>query len=402
MQIKQKTLLQFSNVSLRYGEKPILNGISSSITTADKTGLVGINGSGKTSLLKVLTGQLQPNSGSIQSDARVEYLPQLDLEMYKIDKPLNKYLKDQYEQWWDVLTKHKEIFGTSIDENQSLTTLSGGELVKVHISLLLAKNPDLVLLDEPTNHLDLSSLKELEKVLKNINIPYIIVSHNINFLNQTVNSIWELEKGKLKIYGGNYDFYKGEKKEALEAKKRQYTAKKKEIKKLENSLEKEHKRAQRSRRTGRKLAKFGGTDGFAQTFFKDRSEKSAGTNSDNFREKKEKLKNEMQKYKVQRRKNAFLDFNTKTKDGLVIQINKGSLSINKSLNLIQEINIRLYHRDRIAILGNNGSGKTTFVKQLAYKKNTLLKGDVKYGKQYKTLYVDQKYDVVEPGLTVIE
>jgi ATPase subunit of ABC transporter with duplicated ATPase domains len=402
MQFKQKPLLQFNNISLRYGEKVILNGISGSITTTDTIGLLGINGSGKTSLLKVLTNHLKPNSGSIHSNARIEYLPQLDLEMYKMDKPLYKYLKEKYEEWWDVLTKYKEMFGTSLNENQSVATLSGGELVKIHLSLVLAPNPDLVFLDEPTNHLDLNSLKELEKILRNINISYIIVSHNTNFLNQTVDIIWELERGKLKNYGGNYDFYKHQKKQALKAKQRKYTAKKKEIKKLENARKKEQKRAQRSQRTGRKLAKFGGTDGFAQTFFKDRSEKSAGTNSSNLQEKKEKLKDEMQKYKVQKRKKAFIDFNTETKNGLVIQINKGSLSIEKSLNLINKISFSLYHGDRVAILGNNGSGKTTFVKQLAYQQNLLLKGEVKYGKKYKTLYVDQKYDVVNPELTVIE
>jgi ATPase subunit of ABC transporter with duplicated ATPase domains len=404
MQSKPTPLLQFSNISLKYDDQVILDDISGSITARDRIGLIGINGSGKSSLLQILTEKIEANSGAIQSKAQVKYLPQLDLEIYRKDIPLYKYLQKQTEYWWDVLTKHQEIFGTTLNENQSLNTLSGGELVKVHLSLSLCSNPDLLLLDEPTNHLDLSSLKQLQKVLRAIDIPYIVVSHNINFLNEAIDTIWELDNGNLEIYGGNYDFYREQKEQRIEARKRKYIVKKKEMRKLEDSIEKEQKRAQRSHRTGRKLAKFGGTDGFARTYFKDKSEKSAGTNSDNLNEKKAEITDEMKKYKVKVRKAPYLDFSTSPKTGLIIQIQKGELAINNSHILLKDINFKLYHGDRIAILGDNGCGKTTFVKQLSYEVNKnecILKGKIKYGQKYKTLYVDQQYDVVTPQESLI-
>jgi ATPase subunit of ABC transporter with duplicated ATPase domains len=402
MRTKQKTLLQFNNLSLSYGDNVILNGISGSIKVNDRIGLIGINGSGKSSLLKILTEQIKPDSGTIQSKARIEYSPQLNLEMYRTDEPLYKYLQKRDEQWWNVLIKHEEIFGISLNENQPLNTLSGGELIKVNLSLVLAQDPDIVLLDEPTNHLDLKSLEELNKVLNNLEIPYIIVSHNTDFVNKTVNTIWELKDGKLKIYGGNYEFYKEQKSHELEAKKRKYKAKKKEIQKLEKSLENEQRRAQRSYRTGRKFAKFGGTDGFAQTYLTDKAEKSAATNRSNLLSKKAEARKEMEGYKADKRKPVYLDFYTKPKNGLIIRIKNGKLSVNNSTTLLEELNFTIHHGDRIAILGDNGSGKTSLVKEFNYKGQKFLTGNIGYGEEYKTLYVDQQYDVVQPNLTVIE
>lgn len=402
MQIKQETLLQFHNISLKYENRDILNSVSGSILYQDRIGLIGINGSGKSSLLKILAGKIQGSVGSVQSNVRVEYLPQLDLEVYRTDIALYKYLEKETFQWWDVLSTYEELFHDSINEFQSLVTLSGGELAKIHLSLVIAQNPDLILLDEPTNHLDLESLKELEKILLSLKIPYILVSHNIDFLDKTVNKIWELENSEIKIFSGNYDFYKEQKKQILEAKKRMFTTKKKQISKLDQSLDREQKRAQRSKRTGRKFAKFGGTDKFAQTYFKDRSEKSAGGNEYSLNKKKAKLMKELDQYNIDESKKAYVNFYTKSKNGLILRIKNGSLSIGNSKALLNSITFKLYHGDRIALLGNNGSGKTIFAKQLEYKKKSLLKGEIKYGDEYKILYIDQKYDIIHHEITVIE
>lgn len=404
MNIQNKTFLQFSNLSLSYGDKFLFDSVSGSIVACDRIGLVGINGSGKSSLLKILAGLIEPSSGSVNKAGTIEYVAQIDLGLYRKEIPLYKHIEISFDEWWLVLSEYERLFGKALEENRIINTLSGGELVKLNISIALVKKPDILLLDEPTNHLDLKSLKELENLLKNINIPFVVVSHNVNFLNKVVKTIWEIDNQKILVYGGNYDFYAEQKKLSQEAKLRQYEEKRKEIKKLERVKLQEQKRAQRSQKVGKDISRKHdrSTDRFATGFFKNASEKSGARKKTMLENKENEITEKMDQLKIVQRKNIFLELHNVQKSGLIISISNGKLKLPDGTTLINEINLGIYHKDRFTIFGDNGSGKTTLVKQLVYNHHPMLSGDIKYGSEYKALYVDQKYDLVKVEQTITE
>lgn len=403
MSIKNKTLTQFSNIFLSYGDNVVMNKISGSVTSQDRIGLVGINGSGKSSLLKIIAGIIKPNSGTVSQDCSVEYVPQLDMDLYKKRTPLYKHIEKIYPDWWQVLLKYEHLFGDKLQENRKISTLSGGELVKLNLVIALNKNPDLLLLDEPTNHLDLSSLKKLEKALIDSGKAFIIVSHNVDFLNKVVSTIWELDKGSLYVYGGNYDFYKEEKERKLAAEEQKYFDTVKQYKKEQRSLQTEQKRAAVSNKVSEKK----NLPPIVAGNWKRWAEMTASQNRKKIEERIQKKRDELEKKKPVHRKNVYLDLQSQLRKGLIVTIEKGTLSISKEIILIQNIDLEIHHGDRIAILGDNGTGKTTLVKQLEFQKTTdtctvELTGDIKYGSEYKTLYVDQKYDLVDPNLSIVQ
>lgn len=392
MNSKNTTLLQFNNLSLTFADKLILENISASIVASEKIGLIGRNGSGKTSLLKCLSGFINSYSGNIHKNCKIEYVPQLDLELYRKKIPLYNYLEDMHENWWEVLHIYERIFGTVIAEDIILSKLSGGELSRLNISISIAKSPDLILLDEPTNHLDLRSLKQLELFLKESNLTFVLVSHNINFLNNVINEIWQIENGKLNMYGGNYNFYKEQK--LIQAKNinKDIKAIEKQITRIQDTSLKKYSQA---RSTDKKftsrdpyIKKLAGKKARTAKVLKNRSDKKI---------------DELEKQKAQLlKKHIILDLNSIDRSGLIVSISNGSLKLPNKTELIRNISLNINHGDRIAIMGNNGVGKTSFVKELEYNNRHVLEGDIRYGSQYKTLFVDQKYDLVNPKLTIID
>jgi len=397
-----KTLVEFKNLIQQYGTQTILNEATGAVLQSDKIGLVGPNGSGKTTLLKLLAGLISPTSGYVQRNATVAYLPQLDLEIYQQDGKVCEYLEKTHQEWWEVLQLYERHFDKKFDEERQLKTLSGGELIKLQIAALLVREPELLLLDEPTNHLDLNSLKELQKILNNEKISFIVVSHNVDFLNKVVSTIWELKDGRLQVYSGNYDQYKDEKNVRIQAKERKYEEKRRALVKLQKAKVKEMKRAQRSVRTGRLAAKTGSMGKAMRDYFQNKSEKRAGQHKDRLEMRESNLQQEMQGYKIPKRRGAYFELTSNKRAGLILSIEEGALKLPNKQKLISGINLQLYHGDRIAVQGDNGTGKTTLIKQLAFEANKLIEGKIAYGAEYKTLYVDQKYDVIDPKLSLVE
>ncbi len=202
--------ITFDNVSFKYIEKPILDKASFSITDSDKIGVVGVNGTGKTTLLKLILGVEKPNSGDIiiSGGMRINYLeqdPKFDETKSLIDIVMEKSTKEfpilEYEAN-SILTKLGFL-------DTSITTkgFSGGQRKRLALAKTLVTPADMIILDEPTNHLDRLSREALEDALMEYEGTMLIVSHDRYFINKLADKIYKLDKNGTKEFKGNYDFY---------------------------------------------------------------------------------------------------------------------------------------------------------------------------------------------------
>jgi ATPase subunit of ABC transporter with duplicated ATPase domains len=245
-----RLLIQFSHLFKSFGLSPILHDVSLSVHEGNLIALIGENGVGKSTLLKIIEGSIQEDAGDVKTEAslRIGMLSQeipviseeISVRQYledalilNLEKEMGKCLEDPHRlEEWEKLHEQYEILGgyyrLPIEKVLSglkidcapldlpMSELSGGEKVRMALAKALAQNPDILLLDEPTNHLDDDTLVWLEKMLKSRIGATIIASHHRSFLNRVCYSLVHLKEGKLSFYRGNYDFYLSEKQAELE------------------------------------------------------------------------------------------------------------------------------------------------------------------------------------------
>lgn len=276
-------ILSASNLAKSFGIDSLFSGVSFHVNKGDRIGLIGVNGAGKTTLLNILSGDLSFDSGDffLAGDTRVGYLKQSDTlnsdktvyeEMlgifqdvigiehalsrlsieisdlsvsgHEVEKLLHEY-DDLMEEY-----KSKNGYGYKSEINgilnslafppeffdKTISILSGGEKTRLALAALLLKKPELLLLDEPTNHLDIDTLKWLEQYLKSYVGTIVLISHDRYFLDQTVTKIFEIEKGQLYAYEGNYTSFVQKKKERETAEFRKYEKQQKEISRQEEII----------------------------------------------------------------------------------------------------------------------------------------------------------------------
>jgi len=277
-------MIRLNNVSLSFGSKTILDNISLHIRRNDRIGLIGPNGTGKSTLFKLVCRLTEPSAGDLvfAKDTSIGYLPQegfvfkkktifdeassafdnvlhLKSQMDKIHTRLedqsiqgedHELLLDQYahlQHQFEVVNGAKVDKETGMvlkgmgfkesDFERSIDTFSGGWQMRVALSRLLLQDPNLLLLDEPTNHLDIDSILWLEDYLKEYKGGLIIISHDRTFLDRNIAKVWELEKGKINEYHGNYSFYEAEKENRAEMQTARYVNQQKKIKEVERFIE---------------------------------------------------------------------------------------------------------------------------------------------------------------------
>lgn len=273
-------LVQFNEVSKQFVGQSILEKISFTIDNKDKIGLIGLNGAGKSTIIKIMLGKERIDSGNVfvNNNIVIGYLSQnhdfedqkntIIEELYTVFKEekeildkinyLNNKLKfneniDEILSEIEKLnTKYEALDGYSVDykvkqvitglelnhiENSLICELSGGEKTRLTLAKLLLKNPDLLILDEPTNHLDLVSIEWLEDYLKKYNKAFLIVSHDRIFLDNVCSKIFELENKKLYKYNGNFSDFILQKEMILKGELKRYEKEQEKIKKLEEYIE---------------------------------------------------------------------------------------------------------------------------------------------------------------------
>ncbi len=203
-----KAVLQLKDVYKKYGAQVILNDATASFSTEQKIGVIGRNGAGKSTLCKIITGHEEADSGEViqSSGLRLSYLEQQD--PYRLDETVITFLTryTEREEWECGEMAHRfQISNEMLDV--MISTLAGGYRTRVKLAAMLLKDPNFLILDEPTNYLDLSTLILLENFLQDFNGGYLVVSHDREFLKRTCEETLEVEAGELTLYPGNIEDY---------------------------------------------------------------------------------------------------------------------------------------------------------------------------------------------------
>ena len=272
--------VQFSQVSLAFGDRDILKNVTINLQTGSKVALTGANGAGKSTLIKVLAGLVKPDSGSraVQKDSRIAYLPQSGLTHhgctlkeeadkafefgYELQRQIDQLgeevqkgqgntdallirqaelIQELQDSQWDRRDAMAEsvLLGLGFsreDLNRKTEEFSGGWQMRIALAKALMQNPDILLLDEPTNYLDIEARSWLENFLQNFKGGFLLVSHDRYFLDVTINEVYELFNGDLKKYPGNFSHYEKVRQVELQTLIAEYEQQQQEINKLEDYI----------------------------------------------------------------------------------------------------------------------------------------------------------------------
>ncbi len=412
-------ILSCSNLSKSYIVDTVFKDINFNVEDGDKIGIIGLNGTGKTTLLNILAGELEKDSGDIyiQKDLKIGYLKQhvsihsnktifeeclevfeyliemesdlRDLEdkisrlgskgeSMELDKLMTAYghLSDEFSalNGYGYKSEIKGVlkglgFGEE-DLEKNVNILSGGQKSRLYLAKLLLNKPKLLLLDEPTNHLDIDAISWLEKFLKDYKGSALIISHDRYFLDNVANRIFYMENEGLNIYNCNYSRFMIQRKIDLDLLKKQYEDQQKEIKRQEEIIQ--------------RFMNYGGSRYIKQA------------------QSRQKLLDKMKVLDKQKEaKKTKIKFTPAIKSGNdVLRVENISKSYS-NLELLKDISFNIYRGERVGLIGANGIGKTTLFKiilgQLEKDGGTIYLGTHVYPG-----YFDQEMDKLNPEKTVID
>jgi len=401
---------------IEFGGETLIEHINFDINNSDKIAIIGKNGCGKTSLLKVIQGELDltfDNSNlngyiNKSNDFTLGYLKQISfsnenltleetmLECYKdiltleeklrkleeklqsdtSEKTINDYSKTHdmfenlggyyYQKEYNTVLKK---FGFEQDSfNKPISSFSGGERTKIAFVKLLLSKPDLLLLDEPTNHLDIEAIEWLEYYLKNYKKAFIVVSHDREFINKVAETVYEVEYKNLYKYSGNYDNYLKQKETRYKTLEKMYTEQQKEIKQTEDLINRFRYKATKAKMVQERIKQL---------------------------DKMEKIEEPRKADK----KTFKMDINPASESGKeVLHINELEFGYTKPFG---RINLTILKGQKLAVIGENGTGKSTLLKTIMGMIEPLF-GNLKYGFNVKVGYFDQQVATKVSEDTILE
>ena len=405
-------ILSTSKLHLHYGDIPILSNINLDINTRSRIGLVGANGTGKTSLVKILVGETDFQQGELllQKNLSIGYVPQtaediksssvkahimhvfqniLDLE-HEIEESSKTLENDnnsttqnthlnllhEYEMigGYKYITEfNKTVTGLNLTSDvleNSFNSASGGERTKANLAKALLQKPELLILDEPTNYLDFESLRWLEDFINHYESAVLVVSHDRHFLDQVTTSIWELENQSIITFPGNYTKYKLLKSEYLLRQQKEYETQKAFIEKEQAFIDK-YRAGQKSRQAhGRET----------------RLNRLQILNAPNKAQK-------INLPSLQTKRTGRVILSTH-------EANVGFIEKNEETTLLNVSDIELLRGTKTAFIGKNGIGKTTFLKTIVGEIPPL-NGIINFGQQISYGYVDQNLSYIPENVDVL-
>jgi len=431
-------MLTTHHIHKTYGIQPILHDISFSVSNHERIGLIGPNGCGKTTLMRILAGIEQPDSGTIAStrpNLRIGYLAQgmgfdpeqtlqatlklnsvsqaeLETEIASLAhalsaNPDDSTLQAKYDSVITSLSTSQSQLSTvlgplglaAIPLDTPVKHLSGGQKTRLMLARVLLEDPHLLLLDEPTNHLDIEMLEWLEDWLERFQGAALIVSHDRAFLDNTVTSVLEIDPTThgVRSYPGNYGDYLEQKLTEREKQSQAWQDQQDEIAQLRSAAA--HIRGLTKMKKG---GKADGGDKFAKGFFGNRATKNVAGRAKHIEARIEKLLTEDRIERPKQNWQMKLDFGApahQSKDVLVTE----SLSIGYTPEnpLLEDLNLHIRASQRIGMTGANGTGKTTLIRTIAGKLRPLA-GSFKLGKTVKLGYMAQEQELLNPNLNALQ
>ena len=407
-------LLNLSNIKKYYGNNLILNNISLNIENNHKIGLVGANGTGKTTLFKIISGEINQDEGEIfvSKSTKIAYVDQFIISNKEINifdealtvfyelQILEKELEDVNQKLLldsslnlikkqeELINKYKNdggytyknltrstLLGLGFTENEltlSVSNLSGGQKTKLALAKLLLSNSNLLLLDEPTNNLDIESIEWLENFLINYKGSFIVISHDRYFLDKVTNETLELENHILNFYPGNYSKYINLKKEREAANLKKYNLQQKEIERIEGII----------------------------------AQQTTWSQERNFKiiRNKQKSIDRIEKEMVKPTEELdTIKFKFKTISGgnkEVLTLNEISKSF-ENKELFKNASCIIYKKEHVFLLGPNGSGKSTILNLIMHEL-PLDSGTITIGSNMKVSYYKQTSNMSYSNKTVLE
>lgn len=409
-------ILSCQGISKSFGEKVILEDASFHIEEREKAALIGNNGAGKTTLLRIIMEEIHADAGQVvlAKDKRIGYLAQYQdvqghLSVYEellstkqyiidmeerlramevqmknasgeeLDRLMNSYTRLTHEFELENGYAYKsELMGvlnglgfTEEDFTKQVATLSGGQKTRVALGKLLISKPDILLLDEPTNHLDMESIAWLETYLLNYPGAVFIVSHDRYFLDKVVTKVIEIDAGQVRMYAGNYSAYAEKKAQLRDAQYKAYLNQQREIKHQEAVIVK------------------------LKSFNREKSIKRA--------ESREKMLNKVQRIDkpVEVQSQMRLSLEPRVVSGNDVLTVEDLAKSFPQQKLFSNISFQIKRGERVALIGNNGTGKTTMLKIL----NGLLDADAgsfSLGAKVQIGYYDQEHHVLHAEKTIFE
>lgn len=409
-------ILACQNISKSFGTDQILNDISFHINEREKAAIIGINGAGKSTLFKIIMGQLQADSGEVifAKGSSVGYLAQhqdlstensiydeimtvkkdvieLDNAIRRLEENMKTVTGRELEQMLRTYTRlthefelkngyayKSEVVGilkglgfVEADFNKPVTALSGGQKTRIALGKLLLSTPDLILLDEPTNHLDMESIAWLETYLLNYNGAVVVIAHDRYFLDKVVSKVVEIENTKAICFEGNYSAFAEKKAQQRDAMLKHYLNQQKEIKRQEEVITK------------------------LRSFNREKSIKRA--------ESREKMLDKIERVDkpVMEQSHMSIRLEPHIVSGNDVLTIKDLSKSYDSLKLFDHLNFEIKRGERVSIIGNNGTGKTTILKII----NQLVSydsGEIKLGAKVKIGYYDQEHQVLSSEKTLFD
>ncbi|MBE7127505.1 ribosomal protection-like ABC-F family protein [Bacillus mycoides] len=403
------TICSVNNVKKSFGGNIIFENISLEIKNGERIGLVGRNGSGKTTIFQLLTGIEGLDAGAIhvKKGTRIGHVAQipkfnnemnvydvlssafkkekeLEIEMHALEKNMaeeqeSSALQKLMERYGVIQERYAFLGGYEIEANimkvanglqvtelfpRSFMELSGGEQTKVSLAYMLLQKPDLLLLDEPTNHLDLFAVEWLEQFLKEYTGTVMVISHDRYFLDEVVTKIFDLEDGEIHVYHTNYSQFVEEKEERLLQEFQAYQEQQKKIKKMKEAIKRLREWANQANPPNEGLHK-------------------RARNMERALERIEKLKRP-----ILDRKQMGLQFEGQERSGKDVVVMKEVSKGFDERSLFEKVNLHIRFQERAAIVGRNGTGKTTLLK-LLLKEMQQDAGEIRIGSSVKIGYLSQ-------------
>lgn len=417
------SVLNLNNIKKSYGLNEVLCGFDMDLSQNEITALIGANGSGKTTIFKIIAGLETPDKGtvSVRNDQQIGYLNQVpDLkEEYTLLEELetvferlifweqklsvleekisniqpgqkeerHNKLMSEYSELQEKFEKeggyayqskiYKVAVGLGFSHRElekKVSSLSGGEKTRLGLVKLLLKEPDLLLLDEPTNHLDISSIHWLERYLNNYEGTVLIISHDRYFLDQVVERIVELKQGRAEKYSGDYSYYLKERKRRFEQRMKAYQNQQKKIQKLQEAIERLHR--------------WGRQSGDAKLH-------KRASSMEKRLEKMDKLEKP-----VLNNDQIALDFNIQKRSGdEVLKVENLTRSF-QGEKVLKNLDLQIFWNEKCAVVGDNGTGKTTLL-EIITGKLSADGGSYEIGASVKMGYYSQEFNGFDPRADVL-